>query len=135
MKNCFADAQRNEECGLLFLVKEKVIRILHFIFPLFFNLSIFQFFNFSIFQSFNLSIFQFFNFSIFQSFNLSIFQFFNLSIFQFFNFSIFQSFNLSIFQSFNFKCIPSAHPILPRYGRCFPQAQRNGTRCACICAC
>ena len=30
MKNCFADAQRNEECGLLFLVKEKVIRILHF---------------------------------------------------------------------------------------------------------
>ena len=29
MKNCFAVAQRNEECGLLFLVKEKVIRILH----------------------------------------------------------------------------------------------------------
>ena len=29
MKNCFA--QRNEECGLLFFVKEKVTRIFHFI--------------------------------------------------------------------------------------------------------
>ena len=29
MKNCFAYASRNEECGLLFFVKEKVTRILH----------------------------------------------------------------------------------------------------------